>query len=63
MKMLRKNAALAEASGNALCGLAVPSNVARWGQSGKHALDLKFTVYDPKRSHPAIALVHALPRF
>src|SRR6266404_3154573 len=26
---------------------AVPSNVAYWGQSGKHLLDLRFTAFDP----------------
>jgi hypothetical protein len=44
---------LPTASGNALWVSAVPSNVAYWGQSGKDALDLRFTAFDPKRTSGA----------
>jgi hypothetical protein len=48
--MLCKSATAAAVSGSALCVLAVPSNVAYWGQSGKHMLDLRFTAFDPERT-------------
>ena len=37
---------LPTASGNAVWVSAAPSNVAYWGQSGKHVLDLRFTAFD-----------------
>jgi hypothetical protein len=36
---------LPTAAGNALWISAAPSNVAYWGQSGKHVLDLRFTAF------------------
>jgi hypothetical protein len=48
--MLPKSATAAAVSGSAQCVLAVPSNVAYWGQSGKHVLDLRFTAFDPERT-------------
>src|SRR5258708_25295836 len=45
---------LPTAPGNALWVSAAPSNVAYWGQSGKHVLDLRFTAFDPQRTSRTI---------
>jgi|GraSoiStandDraft_16_1057320.scaffolds.fasta_scaffold753646_2 hypothetical protein len=49
------------ASGDALWVLAVPSNVAYCGQTGKYMLDLRFTAFGTRLGHEVIASRQCAP--